>query len=277
MKEFFKQQFNLDLDTVLAIIIKYGTKIIIAGIVLWIGLKIVRKIHAAVEKLFVKAKVSDNLRPFLLNIIDIVLKVVVFFIVLTILGADLSGLMALIAAVGFAIGMALQGSLGNFASGILILTLKPYKVGDWIQIGEKFGRVVEIKIFNTKLITPGQKVMIIPNSKITDDIVTNYSEKGLIRLEIDVHIPYEEDFSKIKPLLEKTISQVPGVLQDPKPDIGIADFDSHSILVMVRPYVHPDEYWPVTFAAHQRLKEALADAGISVPYSEGIEYGKFGK
>ena len=277
MKEFFKQQFNLDLDTVLAIIIKYGTKIIIAGIVLWIGLKIVRKIHTAIEKFFVKAKVSDNLRPFLLNIIDVVLKVVVFFIVLTILGADLSGLMALIAAVGFAVGMALQGSLGNFASGILILTLKPYKVGDWIQIGEKFGRVVEIKIFNTKLITPGQKVMIIPNSKITDDIVTNYSEKGLIRLEIDVHIPYEEDFSKIKPLLEKTIIQVPGVLKEPKPDIGIADFDSHSILVMVRPYVHPDEYWPVTFEAHQRLKQALADAGIPVPYSEGIEYGKFGK
>ncbi len=277
MKEFFKKEYNIDFDSILAFIIKYGAKIVIAAIVLWIGLKIVKKIHAAIEKLFIKAKVSDNLRPFLLNIIDVTLKVVVFFIVLTILGADLSGLMALIAAVGFAVGMALQGSLGNFASGILILTLKPYKVGDWIQIGEKFGRVVEIKIFNTKLITPGQKVMIIPNSKITDDIVTNYSEKGLIRLEIDVHIPYEEDFSKIKPLLEKTIRQVPGVLEDPKPDIGIADFDSHSILVMVRPYVHPDEYWPVTFEAHQRLKQALADAGIPVPYSEGIEYGKFGK
>ncbi len=277
MKEFFKKEYNIDSDSILAFIIKYGAKIVIAAIVLWIGLKIVKKIHAAIEKLFIKAKVSDNLRPFLLNIIDVILKVVVIFVVLNILGADLSGLMALIAAVGFAVGMALQGSLGNFASGILILTLKPYKVGDWIQIGEKFGRVAEIKIFNTKLITPGQKVMIIPNSKITDDIVTNYSEKGLIRLEIDVHIPYEEDFSKIKPLLEKTIIQVPGVLKEPKPDIGIADFDSHSILVMVRPYVHPDEYWPVTFEAHQRLKQALADAGIPVPYSEGIEYGKFGK
>ncbi len=258
-------------------LVGYATKILIAGIVVWIGMKVVKRLNSLIGTAMIKAKLSDNIRPFLMNILDVVLKMIVFFIALNVLGANLSGLVALLAAAGFAIGMSLQGSLGNFASGLLILTLKPYKVGDWIQLGDKFGRVEEIMIFNTKVITPGQKVLIIPNSKITDDVVTNYSEKGLIRLEIDVHIPYESNYKKIKQIIENTITSVPNVLSEPKPEIGIADFDSHSLLVMVRPYVNPDNYWEVIFEAHERLKEALYEAGVKVPYSEGIEYGKFGK
>ncbi len=276
MKEYFNDLFNFDKSTIDKIV-SYGTKLIIAGLVLWIGLKIVKKLHQAIEKIMIKAGVSDNIRPFLLNIIDITLKATVIFIALSILGADLSGLVALVAAIGFAVGMSLQGSLGNFASGLLILTLKPYKVGDWIQLGDKFGRVAEIMIFNTKLVTPGQKVLIVPNSKITDDIVTNYSEKGVIRLEIDVHIPYEENWSEVRQILSKAIDNVPKVLKKPTVEIGIADFDSHSLLIMVRPYVKPDDYWEVTFSAHEALKKALYENQIKVPYSEGIEFGKFGK
>jgi len=245
--------------------------------VLWIGMKIVKKLHQLTEKVMVKAAISENIRPFLLNIVDVTLKAIVIFIALSIMGADLSGLVALVAAVGFAIGMSLQGSLGNFASGLLILSLKPYKVGDWIQLGDKFGRVTEIMIFNTKLVTPGQKVLIVPNSKITDDIVTNYSEKGVIRLEIDLHIPYEEDWKNVREVLLKTIKQVPKVLDNPEVEIGIADFDSHSLQVIVRPYVKPDDYWEVVFASHEALKKALHEHNIAVPYSEGIQYGKFGK
>ncbi len=276
MKEYLQDLFNFskeDIDK----IVGYASKIILAALVLWIGSKIVKKLHQAIEKLMIKANISDNIRPFLLNIVEVTLKAIVIFIALSIMGADLSGLIALVAAVGFAVGMSLQGSLGNFASGLLILTLKPYKVGDWIQLGDKFGRVSEIMIFNTKLVTPGQKVLIVPNSKITDDIVTNYSEKGVIRLEIDIHIPYEEDWQRVKKILEDTIKKVDKVLETPEPEIGIADFDSHSLFVMVRPYVVPDDYWEVTFTAHEQLKKALYENGIKVPYSEGIEYGKFGK
>ena len=276
MKDYLSGLFNFDKNAIDKIV-SYGTKIIIAGLVLWIGLKIVKKLHQTIEKVMVKAGVSDNIRPFLLNIIDITLKATVIFIALSILGADLSGLVALVAAIGFAVGMSLQGSLGNFASGLLILTLKPYKVDDWIQLGDKFGRVTEIMIFNTKLVTPGQKVLIVPNSKITDDIVTNYSEKGVIRLEIDVHIPYEENWSEVRQILSKAINNVPKVLKKPAVEIGIADFDSHSLLIMVRPYVKPDDYWEVTFSAHEALKKALYENQIKVPYSEGIEFGKFGK
>ena len=276
MKEYIQDLFHFDKSDIDKIV-SYGTKIVIAGLVLWIGMKIVRKLHKAIEKVMVKAAISDNIRPFLLNIIDVTLKAVIIFIALSVLGADLSGLVALVAAVGFAVGMSLQGSLGNFASGLLILTLKPYKVGDWIQLGDKFGRVEEIMIFNTKVVTPGKKVLIVPNSKITDDIVTNYSEKGVIRLEIDVHIPYEENWSAVQKILSEAIHKVPKVLKEPEVEIGIADFDSHSLLIMVRPYVKPDDYWEVTFSAHETLKKALYENGIKVPYSEGIEYGKFGK
>ncbi len=276
MKEYFNNLFNFtreDINTVLS----YVAKIAVAVLVVWIGLKIVRKLHQTIEKVMLKAGISDNIRPFLLNIIDVSLKAVVFFIALSVMGADLSGLVALVAAIGFAVGMSLQGSLGNFASGLLILTLKPYKVGDWIQLGDKFGRVEEIAIFNTKVITPGRKVLIVPNSKITDDIVTNYSEKGVIRLEIDIHVPYETDWKTVKEILHKAIYTVPKVLKEPEVEIGIADFDSHSLQIMVRPYVQPDDYWEVIFSAHEILKEALHQNGIAVPYSEGIEYGKFGK
>jgi len=276
IKEYFNGLFSFDQNSIDKIV-SYGGKIVVAGLVLWIGMKIVKKLYQVIEKVMVKASISDNIRPFLLNIIEVSLKVIVIFIALSVLGADLSGLVALVAAIGFAIGMSLQGSLGNFASGLLILTLKPYKVGDWIQLGEKFGRVSEIMIFNTKLLTPGQKVLIVPNSKITDDVVTNYSEKGVIRLEIDVHIPYEEDWHIIKEILLDAINKVPKVLKKPKVEIGIADFDSHSLQVMVRPYVVPDDFWEVTFKAHEALKAALYDHNIKVPYSEGIEFGKFGK
>ncbi len=276
MKEYINSLFHFTREDI-NLALSYVAKIAVAVLVVWIGLKIVKKLHQAIEKVMIKAGISDNIRPFLLNIIDVSLKAIVFFIALSVMGADLSGLVALVAAVGFAVGMSLQGSLGNFASGLLILTLKPYKVGDWIQLGDKFGRVEEIAIFNTKVITPGRKVLIVPNSKVTDDIVTNYSEKGVIRLEIDLHIPYEEDWKEVKKILENTIKQVDKVLKTPEPEIGIADFDSHSLFVMVRPYVKPDDYWEVTFTAHEQLKKALHEHNIKVPYSEGIEYGKFGK
>jgi len=276
LNKYIEDLLKFDKDTI-STLVGYVTNLVLAGFVLWIGLKIVKKLIETVEKLMIKAGVSNNIKPFLMNIVDVVLKIIIFFIVLNILGADLSGLVALLAAAGFAIGMSLQGSLGNFASGLLILTLKPYKVGDWIQLGDKFGRVEEIMIFNTKVITPGRKVLIIPNSKVTDDIVTNFSEKGVIRLEIDVRVPYEEEWKSIKRIIEDAIKNVDGILAEPKTEIGIADFDSHNLMVTVRPYVIPDNYWDVTFDTHEALKEAFYKHNIRVPYSEGIEYGSFGK
>jgi len=255
----------------------YLPRIVAAGFILWIGFKIVRKLVQWVSAALKKTGFSETLRPFLSSTISIVLKGTVLFIIASILGADLTGLVAILAAAGFAVGMALQGSLGNFASGILILTLKPYKVGDWIQVDDKFGRVEEIGIFSTDVLTPGNKILIIPNSMITDSVVTNYSEKGMIRLELEVTMPYAESFPKVREIIGGALKDVPKILVTPEPEVGILNFDSHSINLIVRPYVLPDDFWEVTFAANKAIKKAFHKSNISVAYSEGIEIGRIGE
>ncbi|WP_425236233.1 mechanosensitive ion channel family protein [Ulvibacterium sp.] len=255
----------------------YLPRIIAAGFILWIGFKIVRKLVQLISTALKKTGFSETLRPFLSSTASIILKGTVLFIIASVLGADLTGLVAILAAAGFAIGMALQGSLGNFASGILILTLKPYKIGDWIQVEDKFGRVEEIGIFSTDVLTPGNKILIIPNSKVTDSVVTNYSEKGMIRLELEVTMPYEESFPKVQQIISSALQGVPKILEAPRPEIGILNFDSHNIQLIVRPYVLPDDFWEVTFTANKAIKRAFNKSNIAVAYSEGIEIGSIGE
>ncbi len=268
----FEKYFDIAIDK----IVFFAPRIIGAALIIWIGFKVIKKIIKLVDKALKRMSISDTMRPFLVSIISVVLKVAILFIVVSILGADLSGFVAILAAVSFAVGMSLQGSLGNFASGILIMFLKPYQLEDWIQIGDSFGKVKEIGIFNTVVETPGNKTLIIPNSKITDDVVANYSKKEMIRLEIEVTMPYNEDFSKIKKIIEDTLKPIDNILLEPKPEIGIESFESHNIVIAVRPYVHPDNFWEVTFETHQEIKKAFSEHKVQVAYSEGVELGTIG-
>jgi len=269
----FNEYFQIAIDKA----VFFLPRIIAAGLILWIGFKIVKKLVKWVGIALEKAGFSETLRPFLSSTLGIILKGVVLFVIASVIGADLTGLVAILAAAGFAVGMALQGSLGNFASGILILTLKPYKIGDWIQLEDKFGMVEEIGIFSTDVLTPGNKILIIPNSKVTDSVVTNYSEKGMIRLELEVTMPYAESFPKVKEIILEALKTIPKVLKDPAPEIGINTFDSHSIELLVRPYVLPDDYWEVTFQTNEAIKKAFSANQIKVAYSEGIEIGNIGE
>ncbi|MDH7444497.1 mechanosensitive ion channel family protein [Aquimarina sp. 2201CG14-23] len=257
-------------------IVFFAPRIIGAALILWIGFKVIKRILKLIDTALKRMNISDTMRPFLSSIISVLLKIAILFIVISILGADLSGFVAILAAISFAVGLSLQGSLGNFASGILIMFLKPYQIDDWIQVGESFGKVQEIGIFNTIVTTPGNKVLIIPNAKITDDVVANYSKKGLIRLEIGVTMPYNEDFPKVKKIIEDTLNPIEKILDTPVPEIGIENFDSHNILIAVRPYVKPDDFWEVTFVAHQEIKRAFSEHNIKVAYSEGVELGSIG-
>lgn len=252
-------------------------KIALAGIILWIGFKIVKKLVQLIGLTLEKTGFSETLRPFISSTASVLLKGTVLFVIASIIGADLTGLVAILAAAGFAVGMALQGSLGNFASGILILTLKPYKIGDWIQLDDKFGRVEEIGIFSTDVLTPGNKILIIPNSMITESVVTNFSEKGQIRLELMVTMPYDESFPKVKQVIMDALLELPKVLKEPLPEIGIENFDSHSVQLLVRPYVYPDDYWNVTFESNKAIKSAFNAHNIKVAYSEGVEMGAIGE
>lgn len=258
-------------------IITFTPKIILAVLILWLGFKLIKKVGNLLYKGLDKMQVSATMKPFIISLVETVLKIALLLVGVSILGAKLSGLITIVAAMGFAIGIALQGSLGNFASGILILFLKPYEVGDWIQIEDKFGKVTEIAIFNTVLLTPGNKTLIVPNSKITDDVVTNYSKEGIVRLELNVHIPYSEDFPRIRTIIQEELKGLQTVLNHPAPEIGIENFDSHNITLAVRPYVNPSNYWEATFETNEAIKRVFSNNSIKVAYSEGVELGNIGK
>ncbi|MCF6296446.1 MAG: mechanosensitive ion channel family protein [Flavobacteriaceae bacterium] len=258
-------------------VIFFAPKVLLAVAILWIGFKVIKKLVNLFEIALEKGGMSASIRPFLMSMVTVSLKVILLIVVAGIIGLELTIFATILAASVFAIGMSLQGSLGNFASGLIVLSLKPYDVGDWIQIEDKFGKVEEIGVFNTVVITPGRKTLIIPNLKITSDVVTNYSKKGMIRLEINVTMPYDESFPKIKEIITDALSTVPHILKEPQPEIGIENFDSHNVQIAVRPYVKPDDYWEVIFAAHESIKNEFYKNNIKVAYSEGVEFGKIGE
>jgi small conductance mechanosensitive channel len=258
-------------------ILKVGPNIMLAIIILFFGFWIIKKFVRFTSEIIKKAGFSREIVSFMGSLLDIGLKVMLFFVVAELVGIDTAGFVALLAAAGFAIGLSLQGSLGNFAAGIIILFFKPYRVGDWVEIKEKFGRVEDIQIFNTIVQTPGYKQLIIPNGQVISGIVTNFSTKGFIRMEISIFIPYSESFPKVRDIILKELRRINKVLVEPEPEIGIESFDSHSVVLSIRPYVIPDDYWEVHFIVHERIKSAFYSHNIKVAYSEGIELGNVGE
>ncbi len=267
------QYFDMALDK----IIYFAPRLVLAIVILWIGFKLIKRLRKIIDTALAKLGTTDTLRPFVSSIINVLLKIVLFMLVANIIGANITGLVAVMATASFAVGLALQGSLGNFASGVLILTFRPYKKGDWISINDKFGKVKEIGIFNTKLETPGHNLLIVPNSKITDSVVTNFSNKGVLRLELSVNIPYSESYPKVEQLIKEVLAKLPIVLPSPDPEVGILEFDSHSIEISVRPYVNPNAHWQGRYDVLAAIKKAFHTHGIQMAYSEGVEYGAIGE
>lgn len=262
---------------VIEMALEYAPKLAMAIAVLVIGFWIIKRIGQFVRASLERANFSGDITPFLVSMLDIAMKVMLLFSVAGIVGIETASFVAVLAAAGFAVGMALQGSLGNFAAGIIIIIFKPYKIGDWVEVHDKFGKVEEIQIFNTIIVTPGQKTLIIPNGSVIDGIVTNYSRKGFIRMELKVTMPYEESFPKIQEVIFNAIKDIPEILDTPAPEVGIEDYDSHNIIVGVRPYTKPDHYWDVKFETYKRIKAAFHENKIKVAYSEGVEMGAIGE
>lgn len=271
------EQINGYIEKIGTMVIEFAPNLFLALAVLWGGMKVVNKLTIIVSVALKKAGISDSISPFLASILGGALKVLIIFSVAGIIGIETASFVAVLAAAGFAIGLSLQGSLSNFAAGIVILIFKPYKIGDWIEVHEKFGRVEEIQIFNTTIVTPGRKTLIIPNGQVVDNIVANYSRKGHIRMELQVTMPYAESFPKVKEIILDTLKTIPKILQDPAPEIGIEEYESHSIVIAVRPYAVPDDYWEVTFETYEKIKAAFHEHNIKVAYSEGVEMGSIGK
>lgn len=257
-------------------VITFAPNLFSAIAVFYIGSWIIKKLSKFLTFALEKAKVSPDAIPFLSSFMTTLMKVILIMSVVGILGIKLTALFGILAAMSFAIGMSLQGSLGNFAAGILILFFKPYRLGEWVEVEGAFGKIEEIKIFSTIVITPGNKKLIIPNGKVVEGIITNYSDKGYIRVDLEVSMPYAESFPKVKKIILDAISDVPGVLTTPAAEVGIDTFDSHNIVLAVRPFAEPDDFWEVKFECNQRIKAALSEHHVKMAYSEGVELGDIG-
>lgn len=183
-------------------------------------------------------------------------------------GVQTATFVAVVGAAGLAIGLALQGSLANFASGVMILLFKPFELNHRVEINDAFGTVKEIQIFNTILLTPENKTVIVPNGLITSNNIVNYSKMGHIRVDMVFGIGYEDDLRQAKKLLQDILAGDDRVLAEPATTIAVSELADSSVNFAVRPYVKVDDYWPVYFHTHEQVKLRFDEAGISIPYPQ---------
>ncbi|MEE9431083.1 MAG: mechanosensitive ion channel [Melioribacteraceae bacterium] len=257
--------------------VQFAPKVFTAIAIVLIGFWITKKVMVLFENLLKKIKFDEAVSKFIISFVQIALKIIIVLIAAGVIGFEMAGLMGIMAGMAFAVGLALQGSLSNFAAGILVLIFKPYKIGDWVEIQEKFGQVEEIQIFSTVIITPGNKSMIIPNGQVIEGTVTNLSKKDFIRLELSVTMPYAESFTKVEKIIRGVLATIPTLIKEQIAEVGIESYDSHSIVVAVRPYVEPKDYWEATYETYRKIKTAFNENGIQVAYSEGVELGSIGE
>lgn len=271
------QLIRTKLEGVFQSLLEWSPKLVGSVLVLVIGLWLVGKILKIIKQSFDRSSLSPEIKPFLLSIISTGMKIAVILMAAGILGVQTSSFVAMLAAVGFAVGMALQGSLGHIAGGILILIFKPYKVGDFITIGDHKGFVDGVQIINTILRTLDNETVIIPNgTAISDVIINSTDEDGMVRLNINIYMPYEERFDKVESIIKVALKSCPHIQQDPAPMIGIGTFDTHSVVVDIRPYCLVEDYEIAYFEATQAVKSGFGENGIKVAYSEGVELGTIG-
>ena len=256
------------LETLNTYAVEYGLKLLGAIAVWIIGSWIIKIILKAFGKVMDKSKTDSSLKPFLKSLAGALLKAMLVISVLGMLGIEMTSFIAILGAAGLAVGMALSGTLQNFAGGVMILIFKPYKVGDLIETQGHLGVVKEIQIFVTTLLSPENKTLIIPNGPISNSDVTNYTTEGLIRVDLTIGIAYDANIKDAKDVLMKVMTDHPLVLKDPAPFVGVAELGDSSVNLAVRPHAKPEHYWDVYFDIYENGKNALDAANISIPFPQ---------
>jgi small conductance mechanosensitive channel len=261
-------KFQDYLDMAYDLIITHGLKVLTALIVLFVGFWIIKRIAKATDKLMEKRDVNVSLRGFLRALITILLKVMLIISIAQMVGIESTSFIAVLGAAGLAVGLALQGTLANFAGGVMILLFKPFKVGDLIETQGHKGSVKEIHIFVTVLLSAENKTIIIPNAAVSNGNIVNYSTEGVIRVDLNFGISYNSNIKDAKNVLMKVIEKHPKVLKDPAAFIGVSELADSSVNLVVRPYSKPEDYWDVYFTIYEEGKIALDNAGIEIPFPQ---------
>lgn len=260
---------EINVDTISAMIITYVPQVIGAVIALILGFWIIGRIVGLLRKAFEKRNIDATIRPFLVSIVSVGLKVVLLLSVAQMFGIETTSFVAIFGALAFAIGMALQGSLGHFASGVLLLIFKPYKVGDLVSIGGgETGTVVGIQVFNTVLATLDNKRIIIPNGVVTSNVITNISGQGNIGVELTFGIGYGDSIDKAREIILAVGKECEWVLDNPGQSVVVAELADSSVNLATRPFCKSEHYWDTLFYMQENVKKAFDKEGVSIPFPQ---------
>lgn len=246
----------------------YGLKILAALAILVVGLWVSRLLRKITHTVATKKKLDPAIASFVVNLTYYALLTFVVLAALAQLGIQTTSFIAIIGAAGLAIGLALQGSLANFAAGFLIIIFRPFKAGDFIEGAGVMGTVEAIHVFTTQLKTPDNKVIIVPNAKLTADNITNFSAKETRRLDLVFGISYGDDIDTAKKLISEQLAKDDRVLEDPAPTIGVLELADSSVNIAVRPWVKSADYWNVYFDTIENIKKRFDSEGISIPFPQ---------
>ena len=262
---------NLDIekyiDTGVEMIISYAPQLILALLTLFIGLWVINRIVNSVDRALSK-KSAPTLTRFVISLASIGLKVLLIISVAGMIGIETTSFIAVLGAAGLAIGLAMQGNLANFASGVLILVFKPFKVGDYVEAGGVSGTVKEIQIFTTILNTVDNRRIIIPNSNVTGGAITNFSAEPTRRVDLVFGISYEDDIDQARALLERLISEDTRILPVPAHQVVVSELADSSVNLTVRVWCNSADYWGIHFDLIENAKKAMDREGISIPFPQ---------
>ena len=252
----------------LALLPVYGVRILAAIAIFIFGRWIAKGLTKLVERLLGRSKVDHTLIKFTASVTYIALFTFVILAALGQLGIQTTSFIAVLGAAGLAVGLALQGSLSNFAAGFLMILFRPFKVGDFIEGAGVAGTVEEIQIFTTQLRSPDNKTIIIPNAKLTGDNIINWTTKGTRRVDMVFGIGYGDDIDKAREVMADVVAKDSRVLEDPAPTIAVSELADSSVNFVVRPWVKADDYWAVFFDITENVKKALDAAGVTIPFPQ---------
>ncbi len=260
---------NFDLDKISEMLIEYVPRVAGALLTLIIGFWIIGWLTGYLRKVLEKRNIDPTIRPFLLSLVSVGLKILVLLSVANQFGIETTSFIAIFGALAFAVGLALQGSLGHFASGVLLLVFKPYKVGDLVEIGGgKTGRVKEIQVFNTILLTLDNKKIIVPNGVVTDNVITNISGQDIIGVELTFGIGYNDSIDKAREIILQVGKECPYILDEPKQAVVVAELGDSSVNLATRPFCNSEHYWETYFYMQEHVKKQFDQGGVSIPFPQ---------
>ncbi|MCR4874647.1 MAG: mechanosensitive ion channel family protein [Clostridia bacterium] len=245
-----------------------GLKLVIVLIALFIFCKVINLVTRRIDRRLEQKKFDETLRHVLIPVVRRTLKVILFVVAIGYLGFQTSAISAAILSIGTAIGLALQGSLSNFAGGLIVVALRPYKIGDYITVDTAEGTVTEITLFYTYLTTPDNKVIILPNSKTSNTPIVNYSKNKTRRSDIEFSISYEEDFEKARAAIQKVMDAHDKILQDPTPVTYVSKHADSSIVILARYWTKTKDYWPTRFDLMAQVKKEFDEQNITIPFPQ---------